>query len=189
MADLADNAGGGASSDSTFLLSALLARRITNFALGPFWNVGGKCGPASGPPVDLKVTVRAVNDDHRRTVAGYAGFECGPSVWAATDDGIDLVMIRRRQQAYATDLVTGLGVDVAAKRAIVVKSRRHFQHENSPLAREGPYVVRRGLLRADLRSIPYLRRDLNGGPRIESPWHTPSSIQPASPSKGVPNGC
>jgi microcystin degradation protein MlrC len=189
IADVADNAGGGASSDSTFLLRALLEQGIGNFAMGPFWDlgalricadagagarlalrIGGKCGPASGDPVDLHVTVRTVRESHAQTIDDFPGFECGLSAWVATDDGIDLVLISRRQQGYATNLFTGLGIDLAAKRAIVVKSTQHFYHQFAPIAHEILYVDTPGLLRSDFENIPYERRDLNYWPRVANPW-------------------
>jgi microcystin degradation protein MlrC len=189
LADMADNPGGGAMCDSSFILRALLERGIGNVALGPFWDlgalqicrdagvgarlslrVGGKCGPASGDPVDLKVTVRAVKAEHAQTVVDYPGFPCGPSVWVSTDDGIDLVLITKRQQGYATDLFTGLGVDLASKRAIVVKSTQHFHDQFAPIAQEVLYVDSPGLLRSDFEHIPYRRRSLNYWPRVQNPW-------------------
>jgi microcystin degradation protein MlrC len=77
LADVADNAGGGAPSDSTFVLRRLVARGVRSAAVGCFWDplavrfcaeagegarfdlrLGGKCGPVSGEPLDLRVTVR-----------------------------------------------------------------------------------------------------------------------------------
>jgi microcystin degradation protein MlrC len=189
IADIADNAGGGASSDSTFILRGLLDRNIGNTAVGPIWDVGalricsdagvgarlalrvgGKCGSASGDPVDLGVTVRSVNIDHVQTIAGYPPFKCGLSAWVSTDDGIDLLLISRRQQAYATDIFTGLGIDLRSKRAIVVKSTQHFHDQFAPLAQEVLYVDTPGLLRSDFENLPYRRRSLNYWPRVADPW-------------------
>jgi microcystin degradation protein MlrC len=189
MADIADNAGGGASSDSSFVLRGLLERGIGNVALGAYWDlgalqicrdagvgstldlrVGGKCGPASGDPVDLRVTVRAVREDHVQTVLGLSTFACGPSVWVSTADGIDLVLITIRQQVYGVDLFSGLGIDLASKAAIVVKSSQHFHAEFAPLASEVLYVDTPGLLRSDFEHMPYHQRDLNYWPRVDDPW-------------------
>ena len=189
LADMADNAGGGACSDSTFVLKGLLDRGIGHVALGPFWDlgalqlcreagvgttlslrVGGKCGPASGMPLDLHVTVRALKERHEQTVPDFPGFDCGPSAWVQTADGIDLVLISRRQQGYATDLFTGLGIDLLAKRAIVVKSTQHFHAAFAPLAQEVIYVDTPGLLRSDFENLEYRRRDPNYWPRVADPW-------------------
>ena len=191
MADMADNAGGGASSDSTFLLAALLRRQIGNVALGPIWDlgaiqlcreagvgcslslrIGGKCGPASGDPVDVTVIVRGFKESHEQTVADFPGFACGPSAWVQTADGLDIVLISRRQQGYATDLFTGLGIELESKRAIVVKSTQHFHAVFAPLAQQVLYVDTPGLLRSDFENLEYRRRDRNYWPRVADPWAT-----------------
>ncbi|MFN5156062.1 MAG: M81 family metallopeptidase [Betaproteobacteria bacterium] len=193
LADVADNAGGGASNDSTFILAALLERGIGNVAIGPIWDigavqicresgvgsalmlrVGGKCGPTSGQPVDLPVTVRAIREDHTQSLAGLARFDCGPSAWVQTAEGIDQVLISIRHQGYGTDLFTGLGIDLAAKRAIVVKSTQHFHAAFAPLAQEVLYVDTPGLLRSDFEHMDYRRRSLNYWPRVNDPWNGPA---------------
>lgn len=193
LADVADNAGGGASADSTFFLSALIERGIGHVALGPIWDlgaiqicreagvgstlrlrIGGKCGPSSGPPVDLDVTVRAFQEDHFQTWPQVTRFSCGPSVWLQTADGIDLVLTSVRQQAVGTDLFTGLGIDLAAKRAIVVKSMQHFHAAFAPLAQQVLYVDTPGLLRNDFEHFDYRHRSLNYWPRMDDPWGRPA---------------
>ena len=189
LADIADNAGGGASSDSTFILRALVERGIGNVALGAFYDlgavqvcraagvgarlalrVGGKLGPASGDPVDLNITVRAVVEAHSQSMLGFPAMPCGPAVWVSTDDGIDLVLISIRQQVFGTDIFAGLGIDLTAKRAIVVKSSQHFHAAFAPLASEVLYVESPGLLRSDFEAMPYQFRDRNYWPRLDNPW-------------------
>jgi microcystin degradation protein MlrC len=188
IADRADNPGGGAMGDSTFVLRALVERGIGNVALGAFWDpgalaccrdagvgasfdlrLGGKCGPASGDPVDLRVTVRAVLDAHAQDFAGHH-FDCGASAWVSTDDGLDLVIISKRQQVFGTDVFTGLGVDLAAKRAVVVKSSQHFHAAFAPIASRVYYADTPGLLRSDLENMVYQKRSMNFWPRVADPW-------------------
>jgi microcystin degradation protein MlrC len=192
LADIADNAGGGAGSDSTFILQALVQRGIGQVALAPFWDlgalqvcaeagvgarlnlrVGGKLGLPSGNPVDLTVTVRAIQDEHWQT--GLAGHPapCGRSAWVSTDDGIHLVLISNRQQALGTELFTGLGIDLTALSGIVVKSSQHFHAAFAPLASEVLYVESPGLLRTDFADIPFQHRDLNFWPRVAEPATLP----------------
>ena len=73
LGDYADNPGGGAAGDSTYFLRALLLRDAQDAAIGCFWDpmvaslceqagvgarlpvrLGGKCGPASGEPIDAQ---------------------------------------------------------------------------------------------------------------------------------------
>src|SRR5262249_13746362 len=82
LADVSDNAGGGAASDSTFILRALLERKVQDAALGMIWvpgavklasevgegakpaiRLGGKLGPQSGPPIDARATVLKLGKD------------------------------------------------------------------------------------------------------------------------------
>ncbi len=183
LADSADNAGGGAGSDSTFILRALVQRGIGQVALAPFWDlgaiqvcaeagvgarldlrVGGKLGPLSGDPVDLHVTVRAILDSHSQSGLGGHPAPCGRSAWVSTDDGLDIVLISRRQQAIGTELFTGLGIDLTARRGIVVKSSQHFHAAYAPLASEVLYVQSPGLLNTDFANIPYRHRSLDYWP-------------------------
>ena len=81
IADQADNAGGGAPSDSTFVLRRLIERGVENAAVALLWDpiahhlarsagvgarlrlrLGGKMGPTSGDPLDLDVTVEGLID-------------------------------------------------------------------------------------------------------------------------------
>jgi microcystin degradation protein MlrC len=187
LADLADNPGGGADGDSTFVLRGVLERGIGNVALGGFRDpgaiqvcrdagvgarlrlrLGGKCGPASGDPVDLDVRIRAFVEEHTQSVGGFR-WGCGPSTWVSTDEGVDLVIVSARVQVYGRDLFGGLGVDLAAKRGIVVKSSQHFHHDFAPIAAGVLYVDTPGLLRSDFAGIPYRHRDPNYWPRVADP--------------------
>ena len=188
IADRADNPGGGAMGDSTFVLQALLQRGIGHVALGAFWDLGalaccrdagvgatfdlrlgGKCGPASGQPVDLRVTVRAVRDHHVQHFGQHEA-DCGAAAWVSTDNGLDLVIISHRQQVFGRDIFTGLGVDLESKRAIVVKSSQHFHADFAPIASRVFYADTPGLLRSDLENMVYQHRSSNFWPRVSDPW-------------------
>jgi microcystin degradation protein MlrC len=189
LADVADNSGGGAASDATFILRRVVERGMGNIALGAFWDlgavricidagvgsvlqlrVGGKCGPTSGEPVDLRVTVRAFKTEHEQSGLSGSTAHCGASVWVSTEDGIDLVLISVRTQVFGPNLFTGLGIELTHKRAVVVKSSQHFHALFAPLASEVLYVDSPGLMRTDYEDIPYRHRDLNYWPRVANPW-------------------
>lgn len=188
LADMADNAGGGASSDSTFILQRVLERGIGNAVLGPFWDlgaiqicrdagvgavidlrVGGKCGPASGWPVDLRITVRAVVEQHTQDVFGMR-WPMGPSVWVESENGVSLLLTSVRSQAYGTDAFTGVGITLADKKLIVVKSTQHFYTAFAPLAKAVHYVSTPGAISPEFAVIPYRVRSLNYWPRVSDPW-------------------
>jgi microcystin degradation protein MlrC len=96
LADSADNPGGGAAGDSTFLLQRLLARGIGAAALGPLWDpiavrfafeagvgaqlplrVGGKTGPMSGVPVDADLDGEGAGAQHDHEVAVWRRHRTG----------------------------------------------------------------------------------------------------------------
>ncbi len=188
VADTADNAGGGAPSDNVGLLRAMLRRGIQDAAFGSVWDpiavqtcaeagigarfqlrLGGKCGPASGDPLDLTVTVRALRADHGQSGLGSELVQMGASAWIEVD-GIDVVVNSIRTQIFAPDAFTGLGIDLGAKRLIAVKSSWHFQAHFAAIADRIILLATSGALQADFAAIPYRKkRDLDFFPRVADP--------------------
>ena len=99
MADVADNAGGGAPSDSTFVLARALERGDQDLLVAYFWDpvavriaveagegqnilirVVGKTGPSSGMPVDLQCSIEAIKEDASQTF-GDTKDPMGTAVW------------------------------------------------------------------------------------------------------------
>ena len=173
LADGADNPGGGAAGDSTFILRRLVERDIAAAALGPLWDpqavrlafeagvgatlplrLGGKTGPQSGDPLDARCTVRALQ--HDMAMSGLAGTRVALGDCALVQTGgVQVVLISRRNQAMGTDLFTQLGCDLTLQRLVVVKSSQHFHAAFAPLATRVIYVGAPGTVSADLRSLPY----------------------------------
>ena len=188
VADTADNAGGGAPSDNVQLLAAMLRRRIQNATFGCIWDpiaaqicaeagpgarfrlrLGGKSGAASGEPLDLDVTVRAVAAEHSQAALGPARVPMGLAVWLEIG-GIDVVVNSIRTQTFAPDAFTGLGIDLASKRLVAVKSSWHFQARFAPIASRIIPLATTGAIQMDFAEIEYRnRRDLNYFPRIADP--------------------
>lgn len=192
MADVADNAGGGAPSDSTFFLRRALDRGAGGLLLGYFWDpvairfcaeageggtldlrVGGKCGPASGDPVDLTVTVRRIVEDAHQTF-GDATMTMGTAVWltAPTADGrgIDLILTSKRTQVFHPDGMEQLGIEPAAYRGIVVKSIQHFYAGFAPIASKVLYVSAPGAIPRDYANIPYKVFSDPYWPKVDDPF-------------------
>ena len=186
IADVADNPGGGAPGDSTFILQRLIERGVRDAALGCIADpsavdtcfdagigacfdlrVGGKYGRSSGPPLDLTVTVRGLDEDHAQGPSG-ARLSLGSSAWIETA-GIDLVVCKSRHQVYTRNAFTGLGIELTQKKLIVVKSSQHFYADFSQISRDIRYVSTAGALDLDFAKIPYTRRDLNYWPRVADP--------------------
>ncbi|WP_028222307.1 M81 family metallopeptidase [Paraburkholderia oxyphila] len=189
LADVADNPGGGAPCDSTFILQRLVERGVDNVALGCVYDIGavqtcreagigtrltlrigGKTGVSSGASVDLTVTVRAIVDEHVQRIEGGWVSRLGSAVWVFSDSGIDIVLVTVREQTIAPTAFTDLGIDLKSKRLVVVKSMQHFHAEFAPIAREVLYVSTPGALTPDFANLPYRVRSLNYWPRVESPF-------------------
>lgn len=174
IADGADNPGGGAACDSTFILKALIERGATDAALGMIWDpqaaliaadagvgarlplrIGGKIGPMSGDPVDAEVEVLAVLEDGlQRGLTGKLSEPLGLAV-AVRIGGIDVVINSIRQQVFSPECFTALGIDLSEKRLVVVKSTQHFQAAFAPVAGAMIYCNAPGSLNMDLSTVPY----------------------------------
>jgi microcystin degradation protein MlrC len=172
MAEPADNAGGGAPSDNTSILSELIACNAADAALGPIWDpvavrlcfdagkgatfplrIGGKISPASGAPLDAAVTVVGLAEECWQSfgptkvpLGDCAGVRIG---------GIDVVLITKRTQALGLELFTNLGIDPRKKKLVVVKSTNHFMAAFGPIAAKVLYIDSDAPLTRDYRKIPY----------------------------------
>lgn len=173
ISDGADNPGGGAASDSTFITRRIIERGITNAAVGPVWDpiavriafeagegaklplrIGGKISPLSGAPLDLECTVKALRRD--MVMTGLAGTAMPLGDCALVEaNGVEIVLITLRNQAMGTDLFTQLGVDLAARKMIVVKSSQHFYASFSKVAKHVIYAGAPGAVTLDLTTLPY----------------------------------
>jgi microcystin degradation protein MlrC len=174
LADTADNPGGGAAGDSTFVLRALLDRGLGDVALGMIWDpqavaiatsagtgarlplrIGGKVGPMSGDPVDLDVEVLACRTDARQRSLTPGGTDPLGAAVAVRARGIDIVLNSTRQQVFSPECFTELGVDPASKRLVVVKSTQHFRSGFDAMAAAVVYADSPGSLQANLAGLPY----------------------------------
>jgi len=172
IADTADNAGGGAPSDSTFVLQAVLERGLRDVAVGPLWDpiaagvamdagtgavldlrIGGKMGPTSGQPLDLRVTVGGICRDARQSY-GTSREPLGDCV-AVSTDSVDVVLNTLRTQAFGPELFTNVGIDPRKKRIVIVKSTHHFHAGFAPFAADVIYVGGPGTLERDLKRLPF----------------------------------
>ncbi len=173
VTDASDNAGGGASSDNTTILRALIARDAQNVALGPLWDpvavricfaaglgaefplrFGGKTGPASGTPVDALVTVIGLARNATQT---YGATQSALGDLAAIGiGGVEVVLNSSRTQALGPELFTRVGIDPTAKKLLVLKSSNHFRAAYDPIIQGVLHIHSDGLLRRDdYRLIPY----------------------------------
>jgi len=187
LADVADNAGGGAPSDSSFVLERMIARGIRNAVIGYVWDpvavrlcqeagegakidlrICGKLGPASGVPIDLTVTVRRIVPGHTQTGLGGTPAPMGDTVWIEAD-GIDIVLNTDRGQPFDPDGFTGLGIPLKARKIIVVKSMQHFHAAFAPLAADVLYVTSASAIPPDFAALPLTKRTTPWWPRDVNP--------------------
>lgn len=173
LADSADNAGGGAPGDSTFILRRLLERGVGQAALGPLWDpmavrlafeagegaslpmrIGGKVAAVSGQPLDALCRVLALKRD--MLMSGLAGTRAPLGDCALIDvEGVQVVLASVRCQALDPDLFTQLGCDPAGLQIVVVKSSQHFHAAFAKIAARTLYVDTPGALSMQLAALPY----------------------------------
>jgi microcystin degradation protein MlrC len=190
LADVSDNAGGGAPSDSTFLLEKVLERKTdasSRVLSGCYWDpisvnfcieagigatmdlrIGGKCGPFSGNPVDLRITVRGIRKNATQPF-GDAVSKIGNAVWVSAR-GIDLVLNSLRCQVFHPQVFTGLGIKPEKFRIIIVKSTQHFYTGFASMAKKIIYVKTPGAVSPDFSNIPYQKFREPYWPKNENPF-------------------
>jgi microcystin degradation protein MlrC len=187
IADVADNAGGGAPGDSTAFLRRILERGLRNLASGFYWDplavkfcmeaglgatfdlrIGGKTGPLSGDPVDLRVTVRGLAETVTQRF-GDAPVNLGESAWVSAE-GVDLVLNSLRTQVFHPEGFTKLGLDLSQRKIVVVKSTQHFHAGFAPMARKILYATTADSWHRNFGSIPYTKLKRPYWPRVADPF-------------------
>lgn len=176
-ADIADNPGGGAPGDATFMLREMLAAGIAPCSLGPIWDpvavdfafkagigerlslrIGGKAGSSSGAPLDVEATVVALLRDYAERAPGYGDLLANYGDIAGIEvAGITVVLCSRRMQAFSPALFEAVGVRLSEQRLVVVKSTQHFYAGFAPRAARVLYVNATGALNFDFASLPRRR--------------------------------
>lgn len=188
LADTADNAGGGAPSDNISLLREMLRRKLKHAAFGGVWDpitaqtcaeaglgarlplrLGGKCGAASGEPLDVVATVKGISPAHEQQGLGPVRVQMGLAVWLDVE-GVDVLVMSKRTQIFSPDAFTGVGIDLKSKKYIALKSSWHFQAAFSALTKEIISVATPGAIQMDFAAIDYKKkRDQDFFPRVANP--------------------
>ena len=187
IAEPSDNAGGGAPSDSTFVLKRMMERGIRDAAIAPVWDpiavkmcfaagdgaefelrFGGKMGPFSGTPVDGKV--RVIKCVANATQSQGSSIHYLGDAASIEIEGIAVVLITNRQQAWGPDLFSNLGVDPTKRKIVVVKSTNHFFAEYSKIASDVLYMDGPGALPRNFNLVPYTKVKRPIWPLDANPW-------------------
>jgi microcystin degradation protein MlrC len=187
LADRWDNPGGGVAGDSTFLIEELLKFPDVPAAVGALWDpiaarfciaagpgaelplrFGGKAAATSGRPIDAVVRVRATTDDLLIPFE-QSQVSLGPAA-AISIGALDVVLASGRAQTFNPAVFTRLGIDLAAKKIVVVKSSNHFHAAFAPIAAGIIYVDCGGPYPPDPARIPYTKIRRPIAPLDPNPW-------------------
>lgn len=156
IADVWDNPGGGTAGDATVILSELIARGVTDVAVGTIWDpiavqicfaagegavvplrFGAKSAPHTGLPIDARVTVkRLVRNAEMKFGDSFAPF--GDAAWIHFD-GIDVILNSTRAQSFDPSLFSALGIEPTSRKILLIKSTNHFYDSFSRIASEIVY--------------------------------------------------
>ena len=116
--------------------------------------IGGKIGPLSGAPMDLEVTVKALQPNLIMTGLAGAATPVGDAALVEAN-GIEIVLITIRNQALGADVFTKLGCNLAAKDIIVVKSAQHFRAAFETIGKHFIYAGAPGVATPFTPTLPY----------------------------------
>lgn len=187
LADRWDNPGGGVAGNSTVMVEALLRHPHVPAAIGALWDpvavtfcraagagatislrFGGKAAATSGPPVDAEVRVRATTAD-LLVPFEQSWVSLGPAA-AVTIGNLDVVLSSTRAQTFSPHVFTDLGIDLATKKIVVVKSSNHFHAAFAPVAKSIFYLDTGGPYPSDTTKIPYTKARRPLAPLDPNPW-------------------
>ena len=172
LADLADNPGGGAPGDSTYIFNAVRASGARRIAFGYLvdplaldyafeagvgakltMRLGGKACSLSGDPLDLAVEIKGLQ---RKAALTSVDVPIGRAAWLAHEE-IDIVVIGVRWQTYTPDLFTQFGIDLTRKQVIIVKSGQHYHPYFHYITNDDIVVDAPGVCASDWRNMPFQR--------------------------------
>ena len=154
IADVQDNAGGGGTSDTMWLVRALLAQDARDAAVGMVFDadaaaaaasagvgatvalaLGGKLFPGDHP-VEADFAVTAVGTGPFRLsgpMAGGAMADLGPMA-VLRRGGVEIVVVSDRTQCHDLAFFQRVGIEPARKAILVVKSTNHYRAAFQPIA-------------------------------------------------------
>jgi microcystin degradation protein MlrC len=187
LADRWDNPGGGVPGDGTLMIETLLKHPDLPSAVGVLWDpiavelcraagiggrlwlrIGGKATPVSGRPVDAHVVVTALSPE---LVIPFEQslVSLGPAA-AVSIGSLDVVLATGRAQTFSPVAFTAMGIDIAAKKVVVVKSSNHFYAAFSKVAAAIHHLDCGGPFPPDPAKIAYTRVRRPLAPLDPNPW-------------------
>ncbi len=192
IADISDNAGGGAASDSTSALAAMLSNEVKDSAIGMIWapqavniarkagtgatinvRLGGKTSVDSGQPLDLEVKVtgivRNLIQPFPQEGGGDIPVPCVDTVCLECK-GISIIVNSIRTQVFHPSVFTSFGIDLSHMKVLLVKSIFHFYAGFAAVAEDVLLMGAPGPLNPDFTQVPYEKADCHKFPWFENPF-------------------
>lgn len=191
IADVQDNPGAGAASDTTGLLIALVEEQANNALLGVMCDpetaakahgvgagatfragLGGKSGPEGQTPFEANFRVLGTSDGklaYSGEMYGGGVAEVGPSCLLSVEDipgDIRIVVSSVRTQCLDRAFFTHFSVDPADAKIVCVKSTVHFRADFEPISSAILNVAAPGLFPCRLADVNYVnnRKAVAAGP-------------------------
>jgi microcystin degradation protein MlrC len=178
IADISDNAGGGAPGDSTHLLRALLAANQPETCFGYIFDpevarqahaagagatidvrIGGKTDSLHGEPVETSAYVKALTDGRFvQTSPMGAGtqVDLGPMARLVIGN-VDVIISSVRTQTLDQEPFLLHGIDVTRYKVVCLKSQQHFRAGFEHLAGEIIRCDTPGATSSNLDTMPFER--------------------------------
>jgi microcystin degradation protein MlrC len=189
LADVQDNPGTGATSDTTGLLAALVAEHVPDATLGLLYDPEvAKIAHQAGENAEIEVSVggklldvegaRPYRNRFRVAKLGDGRFLCTGPFYKGTRmdlglmarlqvNGVDLVIASARVQAADKDQYRHLGIEPGQRQIVGVKSTVHFRGDFTDIAHDILNVESPGAFIERAETLPYrkLRRGMKLSPK------------------------
>ncbi|QDO98855.1 M81 family metallopeptidase [Ferrovibrio terrae] len=189
LADVQDNPGTGATSDTTGLLAALVAEHVPDATLGLLYDPEvAKIAHQAGEGSEIEVSVggklldvegaRPYRNRFRVAKLGSGKFLCTGPFYKGTRmdlglmarlqvNGVDLVIASARVQAADKDQYRHLGIEPGERQIVGVKSTVHFRGDFTDIAHDILNVESPGAFIERAETLPYkkLRKGMKLAPK------------------------
>mgnify|MGYP000327281524 CR=1 FL=1 len=185
LADAQDNAGGGANSDTTGLLRALIEEGAAGAVLANLYDpeaakaahaagegaevtlaLGGRSGVPGDAPYEATFRVLRLGDGQCTGTGPFykgAHMKLGPTA-LLEKDGVKVAVASAKVQLADQAMLRHLGIEPAEQKILALKSSVHFRADFQPLAEAVLVVVAPGPVVLDNRELAF--RNLRPGLRI-----------------------
>lgn len=181
IADHGDNCGAGGSMDDMTVLQEMLSQGLTDIVAGPIWDpaavqsmitagqdrtltidIGGKTdAPSIGQKGrSLRVTGRvSCVTDGKFVVTGpmQTGLQVnlGRTAVIDCDNSLTVVVCEQRWEPFDPGCFTHAGIDLLARKYILIKSRQHFRATFESIARHIILAAGPGVCSSDYKQFPF----------------------------------